>query len=54
VDLEMLQSNADLSRRLNNLERKYDAQLKQVFHAIRELMEPIQKPKHRLGFKDDR
>ncbi|MCG3138987.1 MAG: hypothetical protein HJJLKODD_02859 [Phycisphaerae bacterium] len=36
----MLASHAALSRRLNALERKYDAQFKVVFDAIRELMEP--------------
>lgn len=50
---QMLQSNADLSRRLDTLERKYDAQFKQVFQAIRELMQPMDKPKRRLGFKTE-
>jgi hypothetical protein len=37
---QMLRENADLSRRLDALEKKYDAQFRVVFDAIRELMEP--------------
>jgi len=36
----MLASHADLARRLEALEKKYDAQFKVVFEAIRELMKP--------------
>ena len=36
----MLENNAELSRRLNELESKYDEQFRVVFDAIRELMEP--------------
>ena len=34
---QMLASNADLARKLDTLERKYDAQFKVVFDAIRQL-----------------
>ena len=37
---EMLASNAQLSRKLNALEKKYDSQFKAVFDAIRQLMAP--------------
>ena len=37
---EMLASHSDLARRLATLEKKYDAQFKAVFDAIRELMKP--------------
>ncbi|MBI4706047.1 MAG: ORF6N domain-containing protein [Deltaproteobacteria bacterium] len=47
---QMLQSNADLARKLAALERKYDAQFKAVFSAIRRLMAPAVKPKRRIGF----
>jgi hypothetical protein len=47
---EMLLSNADLARKLSALEKKYDAQFKVVFDAIRELMIPPEKPKRRIGF----
>jgi hypothetical protein len=47
---EMLLSNADLARKLATLEKKYDAQFKVVFDAIRELMTPPEKPKRQIGF----
>ncbi len=51
---QMLASHADLARKLDALERKYDAQFKVVFDAIRELMAPPA-PKHRpVGFHTDR
>ena len=47
----MLSSHADLARKLATLEKKYDAQLKVVFDAIRELMTPLEPPKkRRIGF----
>ena len=49
---QMLASHADLRRKLAALERKYDAQFRVVFDAIRELMEPTKKKKKgRIGFK---
>jgi hypothetical protein len=43
---QMLASNAELSRKLDALEKKYDAQFKVVFDAIRQLMKPpTEKPK---------
>ena len=53
----MLASHADLARRLEKLEQKYDDQLKEVFEAIREMMEPEPvPPARRIGFagKQDR
>lgn len=48
---EMLSSHADLARRLDALEKKYDSQFKVVFDAIRQLMTPIESPKKsRIGF----
>lgn len=48
---QMLASNADLARKLATLERKYDAQFKIVFDAIRELMTPPgPKEKRPIGF----
>ena len=47
----MLASNAELARKLAALERKYDAQFKVVFDAIRELMSPPEpKRKRPIGF----
>jgi hypothetical protein len=50
----MLETHADLARKLAALERKYDAQFKSVFDAIRELMTPPEPPrKRRIGFVSD-
>ncbi len=46
----MLQENADLARKLAALEKKYDAQFKVVFDAIRELMEPPVEAPRPIGF----
>jgi ORF6N domain len=47
---QMLASNAELARKLDALERKYDAQFKVVFDAIRQLMEPPERKKRKIGF----
>jgi hypothetical protein len=47
---QMLSSHADLARKLEALENKYDAQFKVVFDAIRELMTPPDPPRRRIGF----
>lgn len=47
---QMLATNAELARKLESLEKKYDAQFKVVFDAIRHLMEPPGKPKREIGF----
>ena len=47
---EIIGSNKVLARRLAELEKKYDAQFRVIFDAIRELME-VPKPKsRRIGF----
>jgi phage regulator Rha-like protein len=51
---QMLASNAELSRKLDALEKKYDAQFKVVFDAIRELMKPPEKPKRKIGLKREK
>jgi hypothetical protein len=43
-------ANADLSRRIDDLEKKYDSQFKIVFDAIRALMTPLDASRRRLGF----
>ena len=47
----LLASHKDLARQLEDLERKYDAQFKVVFDAIRELMTPVPPKPHRIGFR---
>lgn len=47
---QLVLSHADLSRRLSDIERKYDARFKVVFDAIRALMTPATRLPHRIGF----
>lgn len=48
---EILATNANLERRLNELEEKYDAQFKVVFDAIRQLMAPLPSSRKKIGFQ---
>ena len=48
---QMLASNADLARKLANMEKKYDTQFKVVFDAIRQLMTPDEPKKKPIGFR---
>ena len=48
---QMLASNAELSRRLDELESKYDRQFKVVFDAIRKLMSPAVRDRKEIGFR---
>ena len=48
---QMLASNAELSRRLDELESKYDKQFKTVFDAIRQLMTPPVRDRKEIGFR---
>jgi hypothetical protein len=47
---QMMASNAELAQKLNALEKKYDAQFKIVFDAIKKLMLPPPVPKKDIGF----
>ena len=47
---ELMATHKDLVRRLNEMEKKYDAQLRVVFDAIRELMTPPESKKRKIGF----
>ncbi len=50
---QMLSVNKDLSRRLDELEKKYDKNFKEVFDTIRELMEkPEETERAIVGFSD--
>jgi len=50
---EILSTHKDLAAWLDELEKKYDQQFRVVFEAIRQLMQPPEKPKRRLGFRVD-
>ena len=47
---QLLASNADLARKLESLEKKYDEQFKVVFDAIRQLMSPPEPKRREIGF----
>ena len=48
----MLATHADLARKIESLEKKYDSQFRAVFDAIRELMAPqVNTKKQPIGFK---
>jgi len=48
---QMLASHVELARKLDALEKKYDAQFKQVFEAIRQLMTPPEPKRRPIGFR---
>ena len=47
---QLLASHADLAAKLEELEKKYDAQFRIVFDAIRQLMSEPVTPRTRIGF----
>jgi hypothetical protein len=48
---QLLSTHADLTRKLDELEGKYDAQFKIVFEAIRQLMRMPEPPRKQIGFQ---
>ena len=49
---ELMATHKDLARKLDAMERKYDARFRVVFTAIRKLMEPPpEKPRRAIGFE---
>jgi len=47
---QMISSHRDLLTKVEQREKKYDAQFKAVFDAIRQLMAPPQPAKKKIGF----
>ena len=50
---EIISTNANLKKKIDRLEKKYeshDKQFKIVFEAIKQLLEPPKKPKKKIGF----
>ena len=47
---EMIESNKDLKRKIEDMEKKYDKQFQIVFEAIKQLVEPVERPKRKVGF----
>ncbi len=50
---KLLLSHQELAERINQLEARYDQQFRSVFDAIRTLIEPVLKPKRRIGIHSD-
>ncbi len=51
---ELARTHVELAAKLDTLERKvagHDADLKQMFVAIRALIEPVGKPRRQIGFE---
>ena len=47
---EMLNAHAELARKVDEMEKKYDGQFKIVFDAFRQLMNPPESPRRQIGF----
>ena len=47
---EMLSAHAELARKVDEMEKKYDGQFKTVFDAFRQLMSPPPSPRRQIGF----
>jgi hypothetical protein len=50
---QVLASNADLAKKLDALEARYDRQFRAVFDAIRALMREPERPARPMGFRPD-
>ncbi len=48
---QMLTTHADLKRKMDAIEKKYDEQFAIVFQVIQELMTPPEKPRKKIGFR---
>lgn len=48
---KMIASHADLVRKIEAMEKKYDGQFAMVFKAIKALMEPPAQKKKAIGFE---
>ena len=49
---QMMSTHADLVRRLDEMEQRYDGQFKAVFDALRQLVTPPERSRRRIGFKE--
>jgi hypothetical protein len=48
----LMDTNRDLARKIEALEKKYDEQFAVVFEAIKQLITPPEPPKRRIGFHE--
>ena len=51
---QLLEGNKELSKKISELEKKYDSQFKLVFDAIKTLIHQKQQPRERIGFLKDK
>jgi len=51
---QLLEGNKELSKKISELEKKYDGQFKLVFDAIKTLIHQKQQPRERIGFLKDK
>ena len=49
----LMETHADLAKKIEALENKYDGQFKVVFEAIRQLMIPPERKRRKIGFTAD-
>ena len=49
---ELLSTNKDLREKIENMEKKYDKQLRDIFEAIKRFLTEEIKPKNPIGFRD--
>jgi hypothetical protein len=47
----LMDTNRDLARKIEALEKKYDEQFAVVFEAIKQLIAPPEPPRRRIGFQ---
>lgn len=47
----LIATHAELARKFEDLEKKYDAQFRVIFDAIRQLMTPPAPPRKQIGFQ---
>jgi len=50
---ELLATHKDLREKIENMEKKYDKQLREIFEAIKRLLTEEIKPKNPIGFRDN-
>lgn len=48
---QILLTHADLKRKIEEMEKKYDQQFKVVFEVINRLLKPPSEPKKKIGFQ---
>lgn len=48
---QLLLTHVELKKKIEDMEKKYDQQFQVVFEAIRQLLEPPETPKRKIGFQ---